>query len=160
MTLDALKEFVQQIVSQAKELKDRHTEERGAPVNYACIFCHSQSEYDELLRLVGTFGKVVKETAAGPVFHIEPIKTVAGPLRLLKIRKPDAEHPELGDADFTLSDYPLFKAKVLLQPGYKLLTRPEMEMIEFVESGASQPVGRQVRCYFSHPPLDEQLLKE
>lgn len=153
MTVEALKKLVQQIVSQAKELKDRHTEEQAAPVNYACIFCHEQKEYDELLTLVGTFGKVVKETAAGPVFHIDPIQTVAGPLRLLKIRKPDAEHPELGDADFTLSDYSTFKAKVLPQPGYKLITRPDMEIIELMEPGAT------VRLYFSHPPLNEKLLK-
>jgi hypothetical protein len=38
MDADQLKQLAQQIVEEATRLKDKHTEEKEAPVNYACIF--------------------------------------------------------------------------------------------------------------------------
>jgi len=88
----------------------------------------------------------------GPVYHIQPIKTVSGNLKLLKIRKPDSTKPELGDADFTVGNYSEFKKKHLSKTGFKLIPkREDFEMIELVDSKFD------VRAYFSHPPLDKQL---
>jgi hypothetical protein len=94
---------------------------------------------------------VVEETSTGPLFHIQPLNTIAGKLRLLKIRKPDTTRLELGDADFTVSNYPEFKKKYLSQKGFSLIVRKNFEMIELVDPKFS------VRAYFSNPPLDKQL---
>ncbi len=143
--------FIHSIVSKAKELKDKHTNETNARVNYCCIFSQSQKEYNELIKTVETMGKVTLETAMGPVFHIQPLETVAGTLKLLKIRKPDKTRPEQGDADFTVVNYPEFKKKYLGQDGFRLMDRPNFEMIELVDSDFD------VRAYFSNIPLNEQL---
>jgi pimeloyl-ACP methyl ester carboxylesterase len=151
METSELETLVKEIVRRAKELKDRHTEERSAPVNYACVFCHSEEEYDDLVEAANRIGKVVDNTPTGPLFHIKPIDTVAGSLKLLKVRMPDETRPERGDADFTVQDYKAFKASSLPKPGFKLIERKGMEMIELSVDGFG------VRAYFSNPPLDKQL---
>ncbi len=149
--MEELESLVKFIVSQAKALKDKHTKEHNAPVNYACVFCHSQEEYDDLVKAAGKMGKVVDNTQTGPVFQITPIETIAGKLRVLKIRVPDSTRPERGDADFTVSDYKAFKAESLAKPGFKLITREKMEMVELSSSGYN------VRAYFSNPTLEKVL---
>ncbi len=151
MKIEQLKQFVQEIVKEAKELKDKHTDQINAPVNYACIFSQSQEEYEKLQQLTSKFGKVIKETKSGPLFQIEPLETVAGILKILKIRNPDLTKPEKGDADFTVEDYPKFKEEVLNKEGFKLIEREYMEMIELTDKEFN------VRVYFSHPPLDKQF---
>lgn len=145
-------ELVKNIVSQAKSLKDRHTAELDAPVNYACVFARTDCEYEELTAAVQRVGKVVKETKSGLLYHIKDLETVGGKLRILKIRIPDPTKPERGDADFTVSDYPTFKRTYLTRPGFNLITRSYMEMIELMEPGSA------IRTYFSDPPVDRQLL--
>jgi hypothetical protein len=152
MNSNTLKELVKNIVSQAKALKDRHISEPNAPVNYACIFAQSEAEYKELNESAKTIGKVVKKMDSGLLYHITNLETVAGTLRILKIRIPDPTKPERGDADFTVSDYPSFKKENLSRPGFNLITRADMEMIELMEPNCA------VRAYFSNPPVDQQLL--
>jgi len=146
-----LEALVQGIVQQARDLKNAYTKETDARVNYACVFAQSQDEYDSLIHAVQQLGTVIKDTPAGPVFHISPLDTVSGTLKLLKIRKPDPTRPERGDADFTVSDYATFKKVQLSKPEFRLIERPEMEMIELVDKAF------RVRAYFSNPPLDQQL---
>lgn len=151
MKVEDLKTLVQDIVKQASELRDKHTTEKNARVNYSAIFSQSQDEYDALLAAARQLGEVIDNTPTGPLFHIEPIDTVAGGLRLLKVRAPDKTRPERGDADFTVSDYPEFKRTYLTRDGFKLIEREKLEMIELMD-----PTFH-VRAYFSHPPLDQQL---
>lgn len=151
MNVDNLKKLTQEIVAQARVLSEKHTDERNAPVNYACIFAQSESEYEEMCSLAQQLGTVAQDTAAGPVFHIAPLSTEAGELRLLKIRRPDPKRPERGDADFTVSDYQAFKQMYLGKPGFSLIKRPNMEMIELLD-----PTFH-VLAYYSHPPLAEVL---
>ena len=40
------------------------------------------------------------------------------------------------------------------KPGFKLIERSYMEMIELME------IGESVRVYFSDPPVDQQLLDD
>ena len=96
-----LEALVRNIVKLSKELKDKYTKAASAPVNYACVFSHSKVEYDGLIEAAGKIGKVIDNTPTGPVFLIKPIETVAGRLKLLKIRIPDPTRPERGDADFS-----------------------------------------------------------
>ncbi len=151
MNSNSLKLLVQQIVKRAEELKDKHTAEKNAPVNYACIFSQSEAEYDELLIAAKRLGKIVKKMPSGLLFQIKPLETVVGKLQLLKIRVPDVTRPERGDADFTVSNYAKFKEANLSRPGFKLILKEDFEMIELMDSEFD------VRVYFSHPPLDEQL---
>ena len=143
--------LVQDIVKQACELKNKHTNQVNAPVNYTCIFSQSELEYNALISETKKMGAVIKETATGPLFRIQPITTVSGKLKLLKIRYPDKTRPERGDADFTVSNYSEFKKKYLPKKGFKLISRDNWEMIELMDSESD------VRVYFSHPPLDVQL---
>ncbi|MCD6230038.1 MAG: hypothetical protein J7K00_04530 [Candidatus Diapherotrites archaeon] len=151
METEDLKKQVQGIVKQSCELKNKYTAEQNAQVNYACIFSQSSEEFEILIKVANKIGKIIKDTPTGPLFEINPIKTVAGNLRLLKIRNPDKTRPERGDADFTVFNYFDFKNKYLPKDGFKLIERKDFEMIELVNFDFN------VRAYFSNPPLDEQL---
>ncbi len=154
MDIAHVKRLVQKIVKKAVDLKNKHTSEKEAKVNYACIFCQNEGQYDKFLIIMKSTGKLIKETPTGPLFHIYPLNTVAGKLQLLKIRKPDATRPELGDADFTVKNYSEFKKKYILKTGFKLIPRENFEMIELIDPEFN------VRPYFSNPPLDKQLETE
>ena len=78
-------------------------------------------------------------------------KAYAGNRRLVKIRKPDPKRTERGDADFTVTDYLIFKKKYLSKPGFRIIKRPEMEMIELTDPSFN------VLAYFSNPPLGKIL---
>ena len=152
MDADDLKFKVQDIVEKATLLKNKHTNQKDAPVNYACIFPQSKKEYDELIEVTKKIGNVIQETPTGLLFQIQPLKTVSGFLKLLKIRIPDVSRPELGDADFTVFNYFEFKKKYLPKEWFKLIKkREDFEMMELMDNGFN------VRAYFSIPPLDEHL---
>ena len=151
MNIDELKNKVQYIVKNARALKDKYTDQKNAPVNYACIFSQTNEEYKELLELVRTIGKVVKETKTGLLFHIDPLLTESGILKLLKIRISDPTRPELGDADFSVSNFAKFEKKYLPRPGFKLINKENFVMVELTDQEFD------VRAYFSNPPLDVQL---
>jgi len=151
MGTEDLKNRIKDIVAMAVLLRDKHIEHEDASVNYACIFSQNKSEYEELLAAARKIGEVIKETPTGQLFHIEPLKTVAGDLRLLKIRIPDVTRPERGDADFTISNFPEFEKKYLSKPNFKIIRRSDFYMIELMDSDFD------VRAYYSNPPLDKQL---
>ncbi len=151
MIKEELQKMIQLIVSQAKEMKDKHIAGDDSNVNYAAIFSQSDDEYKDLLEAIKETGELILDTKAGPLFKIAPLDTVAGSLKLVKIRKPDKTRPERGDADFTLDDYGRFKKEFLDKEGFKLIEREDFEMIELMDSEFN------VRAYFSNPPLDEQL---
>jgi hypothetical protein len=151
MTIDDLKSKVQGIVKRANMLKDEYLGNNNSPVNYACVFSQSHEEYDQLTKLAETMGKVAMETPTGLLYQIKPLTTVAGNLRLLKIRLPDPTRPELGDADFTITDFDGFEKKYLSKTQFKRIQRENFYMIELMDS------RYEVRAYFSNPPLDKQL---
>jgi len=147
MTIDDLKKLIQEIVAEARGLCAAHTSEMNAAVNYACVFAQSEAEYEKLVNLARQMGPMVQNTPMGPVFHIDPLLTAAGNLELLKIRRPDSKRKEKGDADFTVTDYQSFKKTYLGRPGFGIIMRPEMEMIELIDPAYN------VLAYFSHPTL-------
>jgi len=151
MTVTKLKELIRKIVAEARQLNAAHTDERDAPVNYACIFAQSTAEYEELIDAAGQLGSVVEDTAMGPVFHIAPLSTDAGMLPLLKVRRPDPKRTERGDADFTVTDYDTFKKTYLGKPGFNLIRRPKMEMIELIDPSFN------ILAYYSYPILADVL---
>lgn len=143
--------LIQEIVTKANDMKDKHTSAKNSPVNYACIFAQDKEQYDKLLTLSKKIGSIIKETPTGPLFNIHPLTTVAGNLKLLKIRKPDKTRPELGDADFTVDNYLEFKKKYLPKNEFRLIQRENFEMIELIDPNFD------VRAYFSSVPLNKQL---
>lgn len=151
MKTQDLKNLIKSIVEKATALKNKHIDNKKAPVNYACIFSQNKEEYDGLLTAARKIGKVIQETPTGPLFYIKPLQTVSGVLKLLKIRIPDPTRPEQGDADFTISNFPEFEKKYLSKKGFKIIQRENFRMIELMDSEFD------VRAYFSNPPLDEQL---
>ncbi len=151
MNTEDLKIKVKNIVEKATVLKNKHINDKNTPVNYACIFSQSEGEYKELLEVARKIGKVIKETPTGLLFHIEPLQTVSGILKLLKIRIPDPTRSELGDADFTVFNFSEFEKKYLTKPNFKLMQKPDFYIIELMDSEFD------VRAYFSNPPLDIQL---
>ncbi len=151
MTTNDLQRKIQRIVKEAKKLKDKHTDQYDALVNYVCIFCQSDKEFEEHLKPAKKLGKTIKQTSTGPLFQIEPLETVAGKVQLLKIRKPDPTRPQRGDADFTIKDYQSFKEKYLKLPKFNLIVRPEFKMIELRDPNFN------VLTYFSHPTLEKLL---
>jgi hypothetical protein len=151
MTAEDLRTLTREIVAQARRMSEAHTDQGKAPVNYACIFAQSSVEYEELLNTARQFGEAVHDTATGPVFKIAPLSTESGILRILKIRRPDPKRPERGDADFTVDDYSTFKKSYLNRPGFSLIERKEMEMMELIDPKFD------VLVYYSHPPLAEAL---
>lgn len=151
MNTKELKTRVKNIVEKATFLKNKYVDEKNSPVNYACIFSQSKEEYDGLCKVARKIGSVVKETPTGLLFHIEPLETISGALKLLKIRIPDPTRPELGDADFTVSNFSDFKKKYLAKEGFKLIKKENFVMIELMDPEFD------VRAYFSNPPLDVQL---
>ena len=145
-----MENLIKNIVKDAEFLKDKYTDQKNIPVNYACIFCQSEEEQTNFLEKAYKLGPIIQETPSGPLFKIS-LDTVAGKLQLLKIRKLDPTRPERGDADFTVSNYPSFKEKYLNKPGFSLIQKENFEMIELYEK------GNNVRVYFSFPSLDKQL---
>lgn len=151
-TPESVRALVWRIVRDAQVLKDKHIADQiDAQVNYTCIFAKDEAEYNVLLQAISALGPKVDSSKRGLIFDVGGIDTSAGQLRVLKLRAPDPERPERGDADFTVSNYPGFKATYLSRPGFKLLLRPKFEMIELMDPAFD------VLAYFSHPPLDEQL---
>ncbi len=139
-----IKTLIKNIVKQACILKDKHTDEKNALVNYACIFSQNKQEYEELLEAANKIGTIIKQTPTGPLFKVQ-IETDSGKLQLLKIRIHDPTRSERGDADFTVSNYQDFKKK---HSDLKLITRENFEMIELMDPEFN------VRVYFSNPPQD------
>ena len=139
------------MIRQSRELKNKHTAEKVAVVNYVAVFSQNKNEYKELYAAAKKIGEVIKNTPTGDLFKMDGIDTVAGKLRLVRIRLPDPTRPERGDADFTVADYIMFKKKYLAKAGFKLVERKDFEMIELTDPSFN------VRAYFSNPPLDLQL---
>lgn len=145
-------EIVKEIVKKSNELKNKYTNGVDAKVNYACIFCKSDDEFNNYIELLKKDGnKIIEDTYSGPLFRIKDLDTCSGVLKLLKIRKYDSNHLDLGDADFTVSNYEEFKEKYINNPNFKLIKGEGYEMLELMEE------KNDVRAYFSNPPLDVEL---
>jgi len=150
MDVEKFKNLIQDIVTKSGKLKDKHTDQKNAKVNYAAIFCQNNEEYNDFLNLANQLGRVFKETQTGPLFLID-LDTESGKLRLLKIRKPDKARKERGDADFTIDNYDSFKKNYLSKPEFSLIERDNFEMIELADPKFN------VMTYFSNLPLDQQF---
>ncbi len=134
------------IVSRSTELKNRYTDASLVPVEFVCIFCQNEGEYTQFTNSIETLGKVVERTKSGFTYFLDkPITTVAGPLRLVKIRKPDHQRTERGDADFN-TDYKNFKKMYGGDPKFELIRRETFEMLRL-----SDPEFDVMACFSNTP---------
>lgn len=147
----SLEEVVKYIVGKSKDLKNKFTDEKAASVEFVCIFCQTEEEYQKLDNLTKSLGKKVQATPSGYVYLLhQPVQTEAGPLRLLKIRKPDSQRKERGDSDFNTS-YAEFKQKYGSDPKFELIKRETFEMLRLSDSRFD------VMACFSNTPLSKSL---
>ncbi len=151
MTLQDLAKIINYIAEKNVELNSKYIFEKDLEVDYVCIFSQNDQEHQGLLRLAEEIGEIADKTPTGPVFkfHNRP-QTAAGKPKLLKIRTPDPTRPERGDCDFN-TNYPEFKKRYLKDPHFKLIKRPNWEMIELMDPEFD------VRVYFSSTPLSKDL---
>lgn len=151
MTIDDINNIINYLIQECIKLKNKYVEEKDLIADYVCIFTHSQDEYNELIKLAERIGKLADDTPTGPVYaFINPPETIAGKLKLLKIRKPDATRPQRGDVDFN-TDYEVFKKKYLDNKLFTLIKRENFEMIELKDNNLD------VLVYFSSIPPSKQL---
>lgn len=137
------------IVSDADAMTRKHTNEVSLRVSYCCVFSRDQADQKKWDSAASATGVLAKETPTGSVYVVPEIPTDAGPLRVLKIRRPDPTRTERGDADFRIDSFDRFKESNLGRPGFSLIERPDFEMIELVDSAVD------ARAYFSHPPVEQ-----
>ncbi|MEX1112032.1 MAG: hypothetical protein WEC84_01090 [Candidatus Andersenbacteria bacterium] len=151
--MKTINNIVEYIVPKTLALVRRYVLSEEVEINYCAIFCQNEEEYKELEAEASGLGEVVDDTPTGPLYRLqEPLETVAGPLYLIKIRKPDPVRPQRGDADFTLKNYEAFKKKHAGDTEhFKVINRDTFEMIELRDSKID------VLVYFSNPPLTKQF---
>jgi len=146
-----LMETIKFIVNSATELKNKFTDATTAPVEFACIFSQNKEEYKEFTNQIQLLGKVVERTNTGFTYLLDkPIQTIAGPLRLVKIRRPDIQRTERGDADFN-TEYKSFKKKHQDNGMFELVKRETFEMLRL-----SHPEYDVMAC-FSNIPKSKNL---
>lgn len=143
--------IIDYIVGRSTELKNKFTNAFTAPVEFACIFCQDREEYEKFTSLIQSLGKIIQNTPNGFTYLLnEPIETVAGSLRLVKIRKPDAQRRERGDADFN-TEYKNFKKRHQRNHNFELIKRNTFEMLRL-----SDPKFDVMAC-FSSVPMSKDL---
>ncbi len=104
MTTEDFNNIISYIIEKCVELKDGRTNEKDLEIDYICILSQNQEEYNELLKQAKKIGEIVDETKTEPVFKFNhPPLTIAGKLKVLKIRLPDKMRPQRGDVDFNMT---------------------------------------------------------
>jgi len=145
-TIYAILEY---IVPKTIELNNKYISDEIVEINYSAIFCQNQEEWENFNNQMASLATIIDNTPTGPLYKFnEPVKTMAGNLLLLKIRKYDKDHPQRGDADFTIKNYELFKNKYLKDINhFNIIKKPNFEMIELKDPNFD------VMSYFSSIPL-------
>lgn len=154
MDIKDLEKIVNYIVNQGIKAISENTDEKDLPVDYMGIFASDEKEFQEINDILKTLGQPGDKTASGSgatYLLDEPFNTPAGPLKVLKIRRPDPTRPQRGAPDFKINDYTAFKEKYLLDRGnFTLMIKKSYEMLELK--------GVDVLVYFPNKSFDERQL--
>jgi hypothetical protein len=151
MTRQDLEKIVLYIIVESVKLKNKYTNEISAKVEFCDIFCRDNREYEQLTEIINKIGKVVYTTPTGNIYLLKkPVKTIAGKLYLVKIRKPDKKLRFRGDADFD-TDYPELKQIYQNRPNFELIVRDKFEMLRLSHSDFD------VMVCFSNIPVREWI---
>lgn len=151
MSVDELNRIINYIVAKSLELLKKYINEK-IELEYVAIFSQNKDEYDNLLNLTTSLGRIVDKTPTGPIFKFNnPPQTIAGKPKLLKIRISDKTRPQRGDVDFN-TNYEQFKEKYLDNGRFKLAKSWDgHEMVELRDENYD------VLIYFSMMPLSKSL---
>ena len=84
-----LQSTVRMIVQRANDLRLQHAPKFNAHVSYCAIFCQESTQFDSMDFEAKSIGVLADNTPTGPVYVIPPIETIIGPLKIVKVRKPD-----------------------------------------------------------------------
>ena len=143
--------IVNYIVEKSIQMKDKYTGVKDSSIEFACVFCQNNEEYEKLTNEIEALGKVVQSTNTGFTYKLnQPLNTKAGLLSLVKIRKPDPLRKERGDTDFN-TNYQDFKKKYGDKQNFELVKREDFEMLRL-----SNPQNNVMVC-FSSIPLSKVL---
>lgn len=147
--MNTIQKILANIVLKTIELNKVYLPDESVVINYSAIFCQDTAEYRQFNKEASQIGEIFEDTPTGTLFKCKkPLQTPAGPLQLIKVRKPDMARFQRGDADFILSDYYSFKDGHLKnEEHFKLIERENYEMIELSDKEFD------VLCYFSNIPL-------
>lgn len=154
MTKKDLENIIVYLVNQALEAIEKNTQERNLPVDYVAIFSKNKKEFENLTQVALSLGHEIEKQSLKTGLTIllnQPIQTPAGPLRLIKIRKPDPTRPQRGAPDFRVPDYKKFKDSYLYtSSNFALIIRKDYDMIELK--------GVDVLVYFPSEPLGDKYI--
>jgi hypothetical protein len=136
MDYSSLLQTIHYIVQKTIELKNTYLDEKDLPIDFLTIFTHSVEEFKQYDKLLRSLGKIVYEHN-GPTFLLhKPIQISTGLLKILRIRTPDPERPQVGCDDFRVKNYATFKEKYLNKNPEHIIfiKRPDLEMFEIRDS--------------------------
>ena len=140
-----LEKIVQFIVGESVKLKNKYTDEIHAKVEFGDVFAKDINEYKQLTNTI-RLETVVYADPTGDIYSLKkPIQTVAGSLRLVKIRKPDDKTYLRGDADFD-TNYLRLKQKYQNHSNFELIVREKFEMLRL-----SDPQFVVMTCFSNIP---------
>ncbi|MDP3964919.1 MAG: hypothetical protein Q8Q20_04690 [bacterium] len=152
MTTQDLETIVTYIVDQGLKAIHANTDERDLLLDYMGIFTKNNEEYLQMVSVVKTLGVPADKvaTTSGVTYILnEPIVTVAGSLKALKVRKYDPSRLQRGAPDFQVEDFQAFKEKYLSQGhNFTLMVRKEFEALELK--------GEDVLVYFPNILFEER----
>lgn len=155
MDKNEFEKIINYIVEQGLSTIKNNTNRKEAVIDYVSIFSKDKKEFRNLEFIVKSIGcEVDKETMkTGRTYLLnKPLKTSAGALRLIKVRKPDPVRLQRGAPDFKIQDYQKFKDEYLQRSGnFTLMVRKDYEMIEIK--------GVDVLVYIPDNTLSERLSK-
>ena len=146
MTKKDIEKIIQYIIAESVKLKNKYTDEINAKVEFGDIFSRDNNEYQQLIEVMNKIGKIVYSAPTGHIYSLKkPIKTIAGKLFLVKIRKSDSKLRLRGDADFN-TDYQKLKQKYQNKPNFELIIRDKFEMLRL-----SDPDFDVMTCFSNIP---------
>ncbi|MFA5302929.1 MAG: hypothetical protein WC393_00130 [Candidatus Nanoarchaeia archaeon] len=144
-----INEIVNEIVKEANNAITNVISEKLL-IDFVDIFPKNEFERKELLEEIKKDSKLLESTKTGEIFRLHlPIKTIYGPLNLIKIRIYDEKRTQRGAPDFKVNNYESFKKKY---NNLKLIIRKKYEMIELQTE--------KILIYFPNETLSESLTKK
>lgn len=106
---------------------------RSLKISYLTLYTHRPQEYERLYAFMSELGKP-EEVLDGTKFTLKvPLRTGAGPLKRVRIRRPDPYRAHVGAADFDVGDYTDFRDAEMEQNqgDIRLIQREGYEIMEF-----------------------------
>lgn len=131
----------EELIEKAKYIAEQTTKlcekviGRPLPISSLTIFSHTNEEFENFKTSLSSMGVPYNENNGPRITLNEAILVGSNKIIHLRIRKPDAERPQVGCNDFDVENYGDFKNKYLAghQDNLRLIVRPEYEMIEFFD---------------------------